>query len=261
MGLARKVAHQSVASANIDYEDAYGLAVVGLTKAVERFNPSENDFFSSFAMPYIRGEIQHYMRDKGSTVRLHRKYQDYATKLNQIIRRYERKGINPNRNLLRQELGISEEILSELEIAILNRNNQLKLDMRIPGSEDLTLGEAIAAKESLSLASIDKAWSEIENAIAKINPPLARRALEIIYLNNESLGNASVILGVSITEVKQLLNHAIEVLAKEVNLNFSEVCGLVANFGDEADIKSIWNLAETCLDDFSKERFYESLAA
>jgi RNA polymerase sigma-B factor len=47
---------------------------MGLIRAIERFDLSKGNAFSSFAIPYIRGEIQHYLRDKGVTVRIPRRW-------------------------------------------------------------------------------------------------------------------------------------------------------------------------------------------
>jgi RNA polymerase sigma-B factor len=64
-GLCRKEAHHWKGLCSEPYEDLEQEACLGLIKAVERFDPTEGNAFSSFAMPYIRGEIQHYLRDKG----------------------------------------------------------------------------------------------------------------------------------------------------------------------------------------------------
>lgn len=261
LGLARKVAHAAAKSNNQLYEDMYGLAVVGLIKGVERFNPFENNYFSSFAMPYIRGEIQHYLRDKCSTIRLHRKYQDLATKRNKVIRKYEKDGIFPKRNQLIEELGISAEIYDELEIAIANRNNQLKLDMRLPGSDDLTLGEAIPAPSLKDLTAIDKAWNQVTDAIQKINPPTIRQALSMVHLSGMSLPECSIALKIDVGTIEKLIIQGIEILASEIDVPLSNLCELIADFGSESDIKKTWDLASVAVDDFAKEQFYDCLVA
>lgn len=64
-GLVREEAHRWRGQCSEPFEDLVQEGYFGLIKAVERFDPSTGNAFSSFAMPYIRGAIQHYLRDKG----------------------------------------------------------------------------------------------------------------------------------------------------------------------------------------------------
>jgi RNA polymerase sigma-B factor len=70
MGLARKVAHRKAKTSPESYEDLEQIAVVGLITAINRYNPFKVNpktgrvaAFSSFAMPYVDGEIGHFERD------------------------------------------------------------------------------------------------------------------------------------------------------------------------------------------------------
>jgi RNA polymerase sigma factor (sigma-70 family) len=65
-GLARKVAHYYASRSAMPYEDLEQIAFLGLIKAIERFDPFKGNQFSSLALPFIRGEVLHYLRDKGS---------------------------------------------------------------------------------------------------------------------------------------------------------------------------------------------------
>jgi RNA polymerase sigma factor (sigma-70 family) len=52
-----------------DADDLYQVGVIGLIKAVERFDFSQGYKFSSYAAAMIAGEIQHYFRDKWEVIR------------------------------------------------------------------------------------------------------------------------------------------------------------------------------------------------
>lgn len=47
-----------------DWEDLRQVASIGLIKAVEGFDHCRGASFSTYAVPKIRGELQHYLRDK-----------------------------------------------------------------------------------------------------------------------------------------------------------------------------------------------------
>jgi RNA polymerase sigma factor (sigma-70 family) len=66
MGLVEKSARRWQHQCESEpYEDLRQEGVFGLLKAIERYDPATGYAFSSFAMPYISGAIQHYLRDKG----------------------------------------------------------------------------------------------------------------------------------------------------------------------------------------------------
>ncbi|MFM7577346.1 MAG: sigma factor, partial [Microcystaceae cyanobacterium] len=58
------------------YEDLEQVGYLGLIRAIARFDPRQGKAFSSFAMPYIRGEILHHLRDKGTVLRIPRRWQE-----------------------------------------------------------------------------------------------------------------------------------------------------------------------------------------
>ncbi|MGB5714030.1 MAG: sigma-70 family RNA polymerase sigma factor, partial [Waterburya sp.] len=73
-GLVKKEASHWVNQCNESFEDLLQVGSIGLIRAIERFNVEKGNAFSSFAIPYIRGEIQHYLRDKSPTLRIPRRW-------------------------------------------------------------------------------------------------------------------------------------------------------------------------------------------
>jgi RNA polymerase sigma-B factor len=62
IGLVRKVAHQVSRHCAEPFENLVQVGSMGLIRAVERFDVGRGHSFSSFAVPYIRGEMQHYLQ-------------------------------------------------------------------------------------------------------------------------------------------------------------------------------------------------------
>ncbi|MGL5796190.1 MAG: sigma-70 family RNA polymerase sigma factor, partial [Waterburya sp.] len=73
-GLVKKEAYHWMNQCNESYEDLLQVGSIGLIRAIERFDVEKGNAFSSFAIPYIRGEIQHYLRDKSCTLRIPRRW-------------------------------------------------------------------------------------------------------------------------------------------------------------------------------------------
>lgn len=59
-----------------EQEELFAAGLLGLSKALKRFDPSRGFEISSYAVPYIHGEIQHYLRDSGLKPRVPAYYRD-----------------------------------------------------------------------------------------------------------------------------------------------------------------------------------------
>lgn len=64
MGLVRHVAHRYKNRCSLPYEDLEQIGCIGLIKAIDRFRPEAGAALSSYAIPYIRGEILHFLERK-----------------------------------------------------------------------------------------------------------------------------------------------------------------------------------------------------
>jgi len=53
-----------------EYEELFGAAAIGYAKALRRFDSSKGYQLSSFAVPYMIGEIKHHLRDNGKRPRV-----------------------------------------------------------------------------------------------------------------------------------------------------------------------------------------------
>lgn len=257
IGLARKVAHQMERTSTQSYEDLEAWAIIGLVKGVERFNPFQNPYFSSFALPYIRGEIQHFIRDKSTTIRLSRKYQDLASKRESANKKLSiQLGRRPTKIELIKALDITEEEYEELEIAVSNRKGQANLDARIGDGDELTLGEALPAKQFINYSYYDNLWDEVEEALSAMDCPMTLQAIRLIYLDDYSFEQAVRILKISEYEVFTHVEKGVELLTKKINVSLEEIVNLVATYPEDS-IKNAWHKAN--ISDYAEAQFYDFL--
>ena len=109
-GLARDEAHRWKEICAVPYEDLCQVARIGLIKAVERFQLCQGYAFSSFAIPYINGEIQHFLRDYSWDLgKVPRRSIEAASKVRSIQRKAIASGrLEITEQQAAQSIGISE---------------------------------------------------------------------------------------------------------------------------------------------------------
>lgn len=80
MGLVKKAARRWEQSTGLEFDELVAEGVFGLIRAVDQYDPATGNAFSSYAMPWIHGAIQHWIRDHGwGVLRVPRKHvEDYA---------------------------------------------------------------------------------------------------------------------------------------------------------------------------------------
>lgn len=89
LGLARKEAHYWANQCQENFEDLLQVGSIGLIAAIDKFDLEKGYAFSTFAMPYIRGEIQHYLRDKSSIVRVPRRWTEMLQKASSFNQKFQ----------------------------------------------------------------------------------------------------------------------------------------------------------------------------
>ena len=80
LGVARSIASR-YRNRGIDLDDLEQVAMLGLTKAAQRFDADAGHDFLSYAVPTVRGEIRRHFRDAGWMIRPPRRIQDLQARL------------------------------------------------------------------------------------------------------------------------------------------------------------------------------------
>ncbi|HPD01600.1 MAG TPA: RNA polymerase sporulation sigma factor SigG [Acetivibrio sp.] len=90
-------------------DDLFQVGCIGLIKAIDNFDVSQNVKFSTYAVPMIIGEIRRYLRDNNS-IRVSRSLRDIAYKALQAKERLTNKNSKePTVDEIAKELGIPKE--------------------------------------------------------------------------------------------------------------------------------------------------------
>lgn len=213
LGLVRQVAYRISRQCSEPYEDLEQVGYLGLIRAIERFNPEQGSAFSSFATPYIRGEILHYLRDRGSVMRIPRRWQDLYTKGKKIRKQLTQSlGRQPKEREIAHALKISEQEWSECQLAVQNRL-LVSLDANLNQVHDnsLTFGDTLP---DLKVQS-EQIWQEdrlqLQRAMSQLEDK-TKAALECVFLWDLPRKEAAKYIGISPMTVTRHLHKGIEQL-------------------------------------------------
>lgn len=211
MGLVRKVAYQMSHTCAETYEDLEQIAVFGLIRAVERFNPDRGVAFSSFAMPYIRGEILHYLRDRGSMIRIPRVWQELYSK-GQKLRRQLRTdlGRSPQDDELAAALGVSIEEWQDCKLAWQNRL-LISLDITLGNNADetVTLGDTLPDVHNLQQQRYQEVKLQVQDLLALLEDR-TKNAIELVCIEGLPRTEAAKRIGISPMTVSRHLHKGMQ---------------------------------------------------
>jgi RNA polymerase sigma-B factor len=184
LGLVRKVAHQVSSRCNEPFEDLVQVGTIGLIRAIERFELQRGYSFSSFAVPYIRGEMQHYLRDKSSSVRTPRRYAEMSRKGRQLIQQHtQQTGNTPSDAWVAEALNIGLDEWREVKLAERNKS-LLSLDGTIGGEdENLSLGALLPDRRYQSFRLAEEERLHLEQALCKLEST-TRTILEYVFFQD-----------------------------------------------------------------------------
>ena len=212
-GLVRKVAHQICRKCAEPYEDLEQIGYLGLIRAIERFNPQKGSAFSSFAIPYIRGEMLHYLRDKGSMMRIPRRWQELYNRGKKLRKDLiEKLGRLPQDTELAASLGIPLEEWSECQLALQNRL-PISLDAVVNNSLDssITFGDTIADPNCLKQRKLEDDKMQLQKAMNELEDK-TKAAIECVFLWDLPRKEAARHIGISPMTVTRHLHKGIEQL-------------------------------------------------
>jgi len=183
-----------------DPEDLFQIGCIGLLKAIERFDPTFEVRFSTYAVPLIIGEIRRFLRDDGP-IKISRSLKELAGKANRI------------REALRSQLG-REPRLSEMAAALDVSEDELVAALDATRSPS-SLEETVFQDEGNPVYLVDRITtdeSEEDNLVEGLAlrqiigtlTPREQRIMEGRYFENKTQAQLAEEIGVSQVQISRL---------------------------------------------------------
>ena len=187
-------------------DDLFQVGCVGLIKAIDNFDLSQNVQFSTYAVPMIIGEVKRYLRDNNS-IRVSRSIRDLAYKIIQYKERYTKEhGKEPTVEEIAKELEVSKEDIA-FSLDAIQDPVSLQEPVYNDGSESIYIMDQV--KDS---KNTDELWAEkitIKGAMEKLNEK-ERMIINKRFFDGRTQMEVAEEIGISQAQVSRLEKTAIQ---------------------------------------------------
>lgn len=187
-------------------DDLFQVGCVGLIKAIDNFDLTQNVQFSTYAVPMIIGEVKRYLRDNNS-IRVSRSVRDLAYKAMQFKERYIReKGREPTIDIIAKELEVEREDIAYSFDAVQDPVS-LQEPVYNDGAESIYIMDQV--KDS---KNTDEAWIEnmtIKQIMKKLNDK-EKMIITKRFFDGRTQMEVADEIGISQAQVSRLEKNAIE---------------------------------------------------
>ena len=204
---------QRFSSSNENVDDLFQIGFIGLIKAIDNFDITQNVRFSTYAVPMILGEVRRYLRDNNS-IRVSRSLRDTAYKAI-----YAREGLTrknsrePTLMEIAQEIGISKEDITYALDAIQSPVS-LYEPIYTDGGDPLYVMDQIKDK-----TSSEEHWVEeisLREAMNRL-PGRERHIIDLRFFEGKTQTEVAEEIHISQAQVSRLEKNALKTMRNYLN--------------------------------------------
>jgi len=214
-GLAHRLAGR-FSNRGESQEDLTQVAMLGLLKAIDGFDPDRGLRFSTYATPTILGELKRYFRDRGWAVRLPRRVHDlYLTVQHAIDDLAQELGRSPSIPEIAERVCASvDDVIEAIEAGGLRRS--ASIDARVGPDEERSLASSLGDEDprlasidrNLTLAAVVKRLPEVEQEVVRLRFVEGLTQLEIAQRVGRSQMQISRLLARSLERLRGWVSEA-----------------------------------------------------
>jgi RNA polymerase sigma-B factor len=188
-------------------EDVEQAAMVGLIKAINRYDPDFEGRFVSFAVPTMIGEIKRHYRDRTWSMRMPRRLQELRLSLyaaqHDLVQKLGRPPTVPE---ISEALGISEEAVIEA-LGAAEAYRPASLDAPVADDDGAqTFGDLIGDEDPEIEMVLDR------NAVRPLLDELPARERAILlhrFFGNKTQAEIAALMGISQMHVSRLISRSL----------------------------------------------------
>ena len=181
-----------------ELEDLYQIGCLGFIKSIKRFDETYNVKLSTYAVPYILGEIKRFIRDDGP-VKVSRSIKELSYKIKLIQNEYiTKKGRDIQIEELAKLLKVSKE---DIVIAMDSNNTVESIDRKVNDSDDLTIMDKLKSNVDQEKDIVNKIT--IKTLIEGLDEK-SKKIIMLRYYRGKTQSQVAELLGVTQVQVSRL---------------------------------------------------------
>ena len=183
-----------------ELDDLYQIACIGFIKSIKRFNTSFDVRLSTYAVPYILGEIKRYIQNDGP-IKVSRSLKELNAKIDVIEKEYfKRKGREISLEELSKELKVSKE---EITLA-LDSKNPVNSIYEMQGNDD---EDGVNLLDKLSTNMDEQNLITNKIAVSQLINDLGEKEKQVIllrYYRGRTQTEVAKIIGVTQVQISRI---------------------------------------------------------
>ena len=181
-----------------EIEDLYQIGCIGFIKSIKRFDTNYEVKLSTYAVPYILGEIKRFIRDDGP-VKVSRSIKELSYKIKLIQNEYiTKKGRYIQIEELAKLLKVSKE---DIVIAMDSNNTVESIDKKVNDSDDLTIMDKLKSNVDQEKDIVNKIT--IKTLIEGLDEK-SKKIIMLRYYRGKTQSQVAELLGVTQVQVSRL---------------------------------------------------------
>jgi len=181
-----------------EIEDLYQIGCIGFIKSIKRFDTNYKVKLSTYAVPYILGEIKRFIRDDGP-VKVSRSIKELSYKIKLIQNEYiTKKGRDIQIGELAKLLKVSKE---DIVIAMDSNNTVESIDRKVNDSDDLTIMDKLKSNVDQEKDIVNKIT--IKTLIEGLDEK-SKKIIMLRYYRGKTQSQVAELLGVTQVQVSRL---------------------------------------------------------
>ena len=197
---------QRFSGSNENVDDLFQIGCIGLIKAIDNFDITQNVRFSTYAVPMILGEVRRYLRDNNS-IRVSRSLRDTAYKAIYAKENLMKNNLKePTIMEIADEIGVSKEDITYALDAIQNPVS-LYEPVYSDGGDPLFVMDQISDKKNL-----EENWVEdisLNEAMKRL-PERERHIIDMRFFEGKTQTEVAEEIHISQAQVSRLEKNALK---------------------------------------------------
>ena len=197
-----------------DTEDLFQIGVIGLIKAIDKFDPSFDVKFSTYAVPLIAGEIKRFLRDDGM-VKVSRTLKENGSRVKYAR---ERLSLRINREPTLQEVSKEAGLTIEEVILAMEANVQVESIYQSVYQND---GNEIYMVDQLADKGKDEQEKMLNHLVIKQLieglPETEPKLIRLRYYQDKTQPEVAKMLGISQVQVSRMEKKILLGLRERMN--------------------------------------------